>query len=428
MSMESNRNSRECSDEDVNGREEFSFLQETIKEKPITGRMVVNQLGKMAVYGIVFGLMASISFFAIKPWAESLFQKNSKVVTIPRDEEKKEDENEKLPEVEVRPELTLESYRELNTELYGVAKDIGKSIVEVRGIHGKEGWIKESYDTVNSVSGIVVADTGSQFLMLANNSILEEAEDITITFEDGNTYPAGLRKQDKNLGIAIFEVNKSDMKTGTVNQTKVAALGNSNLISRGDMMIALGKPFGYSDGLGYGITSSVRKTITLPDGRYRILVTDIPGSNEGSGFLANIRGEIVGVIQPKITSDEHVCASNALAISDLKELIELLSNGKSIPYVGVTGTEVTEAIKREQGIPVGVYVKNVDSDSPAMAAGIQNGDIITSVEKSKITTLNVYQKAILKYQPGSQIKMKGQRRSNGGYVEIEYTVTTGSKE
>lgn len=409
--------------------EEFSFIQETIKKEPITIKKIANQAMKMAIGGIVFGFMASVGFFALKPWAETTFQKNPSKVTIPKDEEEevKEKDKNKDKVVEI-PELTVENLKQMTNALYEVAKHADRSIVEVRGIHGDEGWIKESYDTVNSVAGAIIADNGVELLVLADSSILKKSESIRVMFDDGNTYPAQLKKQDRNLGLAIFGVEKHLLKSTTTTQMQTAELGNSNVVRKGDTLIALGNPFGYSDGLGYGTVSSIKKDIALADGDYSLLLSDIPGCNKGSGFLVNIDGEIVGVIKPDITSGDHVNMTNALAISDIKEAIELLSNGQSVPYIGINGTAVTEQIEKEQGIPVGVYVKNVESDSPAMIAGIQSGDVITSVELEKVTTWNAYQNAILEYRAGDEIKLQGQRRGSDGYVEIEFNVTIGAKD
>lgn len=428
--MESNQNRRGYQQEDANGQEEFSFLQETIKKEPFSGKKFVNRLGRMAVYGIVFGMMAGISFFAVKPWAEIKFQKNPSQVTIPKDtkEETKEQEKKTKTKTAAVPEITLESYRHMNTQLYNVMRETEKSIVEIKGIHGNEDWLLESYDVVNSVSGAVIADTGTELLMLASNTVLREADSISVIFDDGNSYTAKLKKQDKNLGIAIFGVEKADLKKGTLEYVKPAKLGNSNLVTRGNVLIAVGKPFGYSNGYGYGVASSVKKTIPLADGDYRLLLSDIPGSDNGSGFLLNMQGEIVGIIKREITKSKNVNVSNALAISDLKGAIEILSNGNSVPYVGITGTAVTENIAKEQGIPRGIYVKNVESDSPAMEAGIQSGDVITKIGRTKISTLNAYQNELLKYKAGEELTLSGQRRSNNGYVELTFTVTIGSKE
>lgn len=428
MSMESNKIPKEYSNEHEEEKEEFSFLQETIKSEQMTGRKLASRIAIAAVCGILFGLMSCVGFFALKPWAESTFNRNTNKVTIPKDEEEKEPPKEKEQIQTNSPEMTLESHEQLNEALFEVAKKAEKGVVEVRGIHGKEGWIEETYDTVNSVSGVIIADTGVEILVLANNSVLKDAESLNCTFYDGSTYGAEMKKQDKNLGIAVFSVNKATLKSMTIQQIMALDLGNSNLVTQGDTLIALGKPFGYSDAISYGIASSIGKKISFADGDYRMILTDIPGSNNGSGIFINTAGEVVGLIKPNLSGSETVSTSNALAISDLKTEIELLSNGKSVSYIGITGAEITAKIEEEQGIPQGLYVKNVEKDSPAMAAGIQCGDVITSVGRIKITTQDAYQNAILKYESGTQIELSGKRRSNNGYVEIKFAVTVGSKE
>jgi len=369
-----------------------------------------------------------VGFFALKPWAESTFHQNTNKVTIPKDKEE-EEPTEKTEQAQTNiPEMTVASHEQLNEALFEVAKKAEKGVVEVRGIHGKEGWIEETYDTVNSVSGIIIADTGVEILMLADSSVLKDAESLNCTFCDGSTYRADVKKQSKNLGIAVFSVKKATLKSTTMRQISVLALGNSNLVTQGDTLIALGKPFGYSDAISYGIASTVGKKISFADGDYRMILSDVPGSGNGSGIFINTAGEVVGLIKPDLSGNDHISTTNALAISDLKTEIELLSNGKSVSYVGITGAEITEKMEGEHGLPQGLYVKNVEADSPAMAAGIQCGDIITSIGKTKITTQDAYQNTILEYEPGTQIELSGKRRSNNGYAEIKFTVTVGSKE
>ena len=192
--------------------------------------------------------------------------------------------------------------------------------------------------------------------------------------------------------------------------------------------MAIGKPLGYSGSYGYGAVSSVEESISPADGNYGLILTDIPGSENGTGILLNTKGEMIVLIQHRLTSGEHVTVTNALAISDLKVMIELLSNNQGVPYVGIYGTDVTEQVEKEQGIPIGVYVKNVESESPAMSAGIQAGDVITKVGRTKINTLAAYHNAISEYSVGEQIILYGKRKGNDGYVEIEFKVTIGSRE
>lgn len=427
--MESKKDPKKYEEEKPESKEEYSFLQETIKREPVTWKMIAGHLGKFALYGVIFGMMACIGFFALKPWAEDMFHKDSEKVTIPKDaEEETEGEN---PEEEKEPtelEFTVESVEKIEQAIYAVAREAGHSIVEIKGIHGDEGWIRENFDTKNSVSGAIIADTGAQFLILADNSIVDNSESFTVTFEDNRSYDIKLQKQDKNLGIAIFGIDKATLESGTINYAKPLILGNSHLTRRGDVIIALGKPFGYSGGYGWGEVSSVKKVISPADGDYGLILTDIPGTVNGTGVLINTSGEMVGMIRHQITSGEHVTVTNALAISDLKSTIELLSNNQSVPYVGIYGTDVTEEIEEEQGIPRGIYVKNVEAESPAMAAGIQSGDVITSVGKTKISTLNAYQNALMEYKVGQEVILHGKRKGNNGYVALGFRVVIGSRE
>ena len=94
MSMESNKIPKEYSNEHEEEKEEFSFLQETIKSEQMTGRKLASRIAIAAVWGILFGLMSCVGFFALKPWAESTFNR-IKEVTIPKDEEEKEPPKEK---------------------------------------------------------------------------------------------------------------------------------------------------------------------------------------------------------------------------------------------------------------------------------------------------------------------------------------------
>ncbi|MEG0228512.1 MAG: S1C family serine protease, partial [Lachnospiraceae bacterium] len=357
------------------------------------------------------------------------FQKNPKEVTIPKD---KEDEKAQEPEKEVvpptTPALTIDNYRQMNRALYAVVQDADKSIVEVTGVRAGEEWMKKRYDTANSVSGVLIANNGQQLLILSKSSILKEVQSLTVTFIDGSKCNATLKKKDENAGIAIISVALKDITEATLSQIKPATLGNSNALRRGDPIIALGKQFGYAGGLGYGVVSSMKNELELADGQYDLICTDIAGSEQGTGVIANSNGEIVGIIDPGASVAEAGNPVTALAISNLKEEIEILLNGGSVPYIGLKGIEVTEETAQKENVPQGVYVKEVEADSPAMTAGIQGGDIITSFEKMKTTTMSSYYSAMMDKKVGNVVKLHGQRRGANGYVDIEFTVTVGSKE
>ena len=173
-----------------------------------------------------------------------------------------------------------------------------------------------------------------------------------------------------------------------------AVLGNSNLVNTGDTIIVLGKPFGYANAYNYGLVSSDITSMNLSDGQYGLIYTDISGSGSGSGVIVNVRGEVIGIIDQTVLEEDSRNLIAGYSISDIKEIIGLLSNGGSVPYIGIYGVDVSEDMK-EQGLPKGVYVKEVEVDSPAMAAGIQNGDIITSADGAEITDIMGYHNILM---------------------------------
>lgn len=407
----------------------YSFLKETIKPKPISGEKLFRQFVRIAIYGVILGAFACVGFFALKPWAQEWFRGTPDTVSIPADEEPDTEpaENEE-PEQQTVPVLDAASGSEIMDSMYDLAEEGQKGIVTVKKAAAAEQWGADNDQSARSVTGVITADNGQELLILADNSICSDAQSWTVTFADGSSYAASLKKQDRNTGLAVFSVPHSDISSATWNAVKVSVLGNSNLMTRGEQVIALGNMFGYADGVGYGVISSGTYKMSLYDGDCDIIATDIAAADGGTGVLLNLNGEVIGLISPDIWADRGMNTANAYAISDIKTVIELLANGQSVPYIGISGTTVTGQIQESQGMPEGVYVIEVDPDSPAMAAGIQSGDVICEVSGQTVTNLGAYQRAVLETETGTQITIRGMRQGAEGYVEVKFTVTVGSKE
>lgn len=413
--------------------EEYSFLTETIKPKSISRGKLFAQLIRMAVYGLIIGFFACCSFFALKPWAERMLEEDSEEVTIPEDTA--EIPKEETTEAEAEPFILDEqSYRQMMDKLYLTAQEAKKCLVTVR-VKSEEDWTKELEKTNSSVIssvGIIAADNGKELLVLADNSVCEKASEWEILFTDGKSLAGTLKVQDKNRGLAVFSIAQEEIPETTANRIQAAELGNSNLVIQGDVVIGLGNLFGYEEGLGYGVVSSVAYEEVFSDGQCGIIATDIAVAQSGTGILINQKGQIIGLIRQGLlkhgeTESAEVTA-NALAISDLKAVMELMLNGKSVPYAGMHGVTVTADVAEEQGIPQGLYVTQVEGDSPAMEAGIQNGDVIQFVNGEEVTGITSFERALLRCTSGESVKVQGMRRGSDEYVEAEFSLNVGSKE
>ena len=256
------------------GPEEYSFMQEVIKDEKMDAKKMAKKIGKWAALGIIFGVAACVSFYVLKPWAETVFQKNPDKVEIPKDDEIEDDEPDVQEQVKEQ-ELTIDSYRELNVLLGELALEAKKSVVHVSGIKQDQSWIDGGYTPSNQTSGLIVADNGRELLILTNYSSMKDAQLFKVEFADGTEHEAVLKQKDGNTDLAIFSVAKSGITEATWEQIKVAMLGRSNTFISGRTLLAIGSPFGFKDGLGYGIASSVDEMILHADGEYNIIITDI---------------------------------------------------------------------------------------------------------------------------------------------------------
>lgn len=410
--------------------EEYSFLQEIIKDEAGDQAKWKHDVLRRIQLGLIFGLVACFTFFACKPWVEKRFEENPTEVTIPQDEQQEENQTQQEEEQvqEQKTVLTTETYQEMLNNLKQVSGEVRKSVVEIQGAVTEEEFSKDQEDEEKSISGMIVADNGQELLILAGELPVKDAKIIRVTFSGDNQCDAILKSRDAGLGLCVYAVQRKNIADDVWAQIETATLGGSKVVSEGDTVIAVGKLYGCDTIAGYGVIESGENYLDKADGQYQTIYTDVAGDISGSGVLVNIRGEVIGIINTSVRTDDQTNKISGYGISDIKDVIELLSNGKNVPYLGVSGVEVSSEMQG-QGIPQGVYVKEVDAGSPAMAAGIQSGDIITNIADTDIINLLGYHNTLMKQNVGDKILVRGKRQGTGGeYVDIDFGVTVGYKQ
>ena len=410
--------------------EDYSFLQEIIKDEAGDQAKWKHDVLRRIQLGLIFGLVACFTFFACKPWVEKRFEGDPTEVTIPQDEQQEKDQTQQEQEQvqEQKPVLTTETYQEMLNNLKQVSGEVRKSVVEIQGAVTEEKFSKDQEDKEKSISGMIVADNGQELLILAGELPVKDAKIIRVTFSGDSQCDAILKSRDAGLGLCVYAVQRKNIADDVWAQIETATLGGSKVVSEGDTVIAVGKLYGCDTIAGYGVIESGENYLDKADGQYQTIYTDVAGDISGSGVLVNIRGEVIGIINTSVRSDDQTNKISGYGISDIKGVIELLSNGKNVPYLGVSGVEVSSEMQG-QGIPQGVYVKEVDAESPAMAAGIQSGDIITNIADTDIINLLGYHNTLMKQNVGDKILVRGKRQGTGGeYVDIDFGVTVGYKQ
>lgn len=426
------KDEKEPLEQEQNSEEdEYSFLQEVIKDEAGNQAKWKHDVMRRIQLGLIFGLVVCFTFFACKPWVEKKFEGDPAEVTIPQDEQEEEKQTQDQSQDQTQDQKvvpTAENYKEMLDNLKQKAESAKKSVVEIQGASTEDELSKNQDNKEKSISGMIVADNGQELLILGGVLPVKDAKVIRVTFPGGNQYAATLKSKDAGLGMCVYAVQRQLIAGDAWPQIAIATLGGSKVVAEGDTVIAVGKLYGCDTISGYGVIESGDNYLDKADGQYQAVYTDIAGDIAGSGIMLNIRGEVIGIINNSVRNDDQTNQIAGYGISDIKNVIELLSNGKNVPYLGVSGVEVSDEMQ-EQGLPQGLYVKEVDAGSPAMAAGIQSGDIITSVADTDIINLLGYHNILMKQNVGDKILVRGKRQGTGGeYVDIDFEVTVGYKQ
>ncbi len=429
------------------------FMKETIKQRPLNRKKLVRRTLITAAMAVIFGMVACFTFLLLEPVISNRLYPEEEPDTVVFLEETVEeeilpedmiaDESQMQPEATEAPaledeqiaqvlsemKLGIDDYLSLINGLNGVAREIQKSIVSVVGVTSDVGWLDNEYENEGVVSGVVAADNGRELLILANINSLKGADSLKVTFADDLEYEAFIKKKDNNTGYAIIAIQKGTMKETTVNMAKPVSLGTS--VSSGLVgipVIALGRPMGTDDSLCYGSITSTGNSIRLPDSSYKFLTTDIYGSTAASGVLINLRGQVIGMIDMTYNASDMENIISAMGISELKKVVERLSNDKEIAYFGVYGKDVTKEANEEMGVPFGAYITEVDMDAPAMNAGIQSGDVIIRMGDTEISGYQSLVEALLLLKPDQAVTVGLMRQGPDGYTEMEVDVELSVKK
>lgn len=321
-------------------------------------------------------------------------------------------------------ESSLKNYEALYQDMLGVTEKSKRALVTVIGITNQMDYFNQNYENQQQISGLIVADNGQDLFILTEYRIVENVERIQVTFWDETMVDATYQRHDPSTGLTIVKVDESKLDEGTRNGLAVAPLGSSYLVSQGDPVVAVGSPVGYSDSIAYGVVTSVTNKISALDNEYNLLTTDILGSTDGSGILVNLDGEIVGIIAQSYSAKGNNVVTG-IAISQIKKLIENLSNNVSRAYIGIRGQDVTEELSDKTGIPKGVLISRVADDSPAMMAGMKEYDVIVKLGEHKVETIKQYHEQLGKYSTGDVVTVTAMRKGAEGYAEMTFDVTIG---
>lgn len=431
--------------EEKDPKQDFDFMKEKIKDRPVNKKKLLRRTIITASMAVIFGLVACLTFLVLEPlFSNWLYpEEEPQQVTFPPEEDEMLPEDMLVGETQteeetaaaewnpqpVELELEVEDYQTLYDKLYTLAQENSKSIVTVTGVTSDLDWFNNPYENRDRTSGVIVANTGREYLVLVDQKRIETVESIQVTFRDGAQAGAVLKKADPITGLAIIGVAQGQLDDEALGQIAVATLGSSNNPNvLGSPVLILGSPYGNSNSIAYGMVTSMGNILHLPDSIYKLVTTDIYGSPDASGVILNMRGQVIGMVNGSFNAEGMENQISAIGISELKNVIERLSNGKDQAHIGIYGTDVTLQAQEELKVPLGAYVTEIELDSPAMQAGIQSGDIVTRLNGETVTSYGDYISQLGHVTAGSTATLTVMRQGQSEYHELDIEVTTKTAE
>jgi S1-C subfamily serine protease len=274
-------------------------------------------------------------------------------------------------------EELLDAY---SSAVVGVVEAVSPSVVHVQVRGARQGRLAQG-----SGSGTILSPDG---IVLTNNHVVEGASAIELALTDSRRVAARVLGRDPDTDIAVLRAETSD-------RLPAAKLGNSKKIKPGQIAIAIGNPFGFESTVTAGIVSAVGRSLRAQSGRLigDVIQTDAalnPGNSGGP--LVNSRAEVIGVNTAVIMGAQGICFSVASNTAQ-HVLTQVLQHGRvRRARLGIAGDQVRlpQRLRVKAGLTQesAVRVVEVQPGSPAMAGGLEPGDVIVGLDKETVTGID----------------------------------------
>ena len=303
----------------------------------------------------------------------------------------------------------------------------------------------QQYEVQGAGTGVIVGENDTELLIATNYHVVEGATSLSVGFVDEQSVEGAIKGTDVNNDLAIVSVKLSDIPEDTMNQIKIATIGDSDELQLGDQVVAIGNALGYGQSVTSGYVSALNRdlTLTYSDGTTiqstGLIQTDAAiNSGNSGGALLNMNGELIGINEAKSSSSTGGASVDNVgfaipidkAQSSLQEMMNMETRVKvdesQVSYMGIQGSDVSTEVTQLYNIPAGVVVAQVVENSPAAEAGIQQGDIITELDGRTITGMSQLQDTLQYYAAGETVDVVVQRSGNGGYEAQTLSITLGS--
>ncbi|MBI2487520.1 MAG: trypsin-like peptidase domain-containing protein [Deltaproteobacteria bacterium] len=304
-------------------------------------------------------------------------------------------------EKEKRAEDLLDAY---SHAVVTVSEKVSPSVVSIKTTQEVKARTPRGvvpFDMTGSGSGVVITPDG---YILSNSHVVHNTKGLEVSLSDGRTLPAQVVGEDPDTDLAVIRIPASNLPT--------AELGDSDKLKVGQLVIAIGNPFGFQATVTAGVVSATGRAMRGQTGRLieNIIQTDAalnPGNSGGP--LVDSRGRVVGINTAIIQYAQGICF--AIPINTARWVIGLLIRDGRIQrgYLGIMGQNkpLNKFELRRYGLnnESGVEVRQVVKESPAERAGIRVGDTIVSINENTLQSVDDIHRYLAKVEVGTSLNI-----------------------
>ena len=279
--------------------------------------------------------------------------------------------------------------------IVSAVEKVSKSVVNIASVRTVHDQLFRVFPVEGVASGVIIDE---RCHVLTNNHVVDEAQRLKITLTDGRKFNGKVIGTDETTDLAAIKLDSTET-------LPFAALGNSDELKIGQIVIAIGNPFGLTGGptVTAGIVSALNRKIQFENGVLELIQTDAainPGNSGGP--LVNTEGEVIAINTAKMPYAHGIGFAVPANIAKTV-MTELIQNGRVInrPWIGISYVKITRQLTQYYRLPTteGVLIAQVESHSPADDAGLRKGDIIEAVDGKRIgesteISLNVRKKTV----------------------------------
>lgn len=273
-------------------------------------------------------------------------------------------------------------------------------------------------------SGIIINNDG---YILTNNHIINSSDSsvyyevskatkvYVYLYNDETAYEATIIGTDEETDLAVIKIEKDGLTA--------AELGNSDSVKIGEFAMAIGNPLGMQSSVTSGIISAVNRKVTSEDGTtYNLIQTDAAiNSGNSGGALINSEGKVIGINTLKLSGSGIEGMGFAIPINDTIDIYkQLIEKGKVLrPYIGIGGIDLDDVNAKHYNLPTGIYIKEINSNSPASSSDLKTGDVITAIDGIEVKTMDELNEIKNKKNIGDEVTLDVYRNGETKQIKIK---------